>query len=98
MTTNQLMHLPDLPEVERRCQPWGLGWQLNWPRHSRTFGDLLSPSAYGHWGDTGTMLWLDPVSDVYCVALTNHPLEPRNRRLTRFSNAVCGAVRLEFTL
>src|SRR4029077_18083230 len=27
MTRNQFEGMPNVPEVERRCRPWGLGWQ-----------------------------------------------------------------------
>jgi CubicO group peptidase (beta-lactamase class C family) len=43
MTSNQLALMPDVPEVERRARPWGLGWRLNWPGQPATFSDLVSP-------------------------------------------------------
>ena len=43
MTTNQLAAMPEVPEEERRCRPWGLGWRLHWPAQSQNFGDLLGP-------------------------------------------------------
>jgi CubicO group peptidase (beta-lactamase class C family) len=95
MTSNQFTQMPSVPEVSRRCTPWALGWQLNWPHDVQTFGDLLSASAYGHWGATGTMLWIDPARDLFTVLLTTEPLEPGRRRHSRFSNAVCGALREE---
>ena len=91
-TRNYLQLLPHVPEHHRRTTPWGLGWQLNWPGHRRTFGDFLSGSAYGHWGATGTMVWIDPARDVYAVLLTSEPLEPDTRRQALFSNAFCAAV------
>ncbi|MER6947950.1 serine hydrolase domain-containing protein [Nonomuraea sp. NPDC000554] len=50
-----------------------LAWQ-GWQRGCGG-GDLLSPSAYGHNGFTGTSLWVDPELDVFAVLLTNrvHP-------------------------
>ncbi len=93
MTENQLPWLPDLPEHSRRTTPWGLGWQLNWPWHVRTFGDLLSSSAYGHWGATGTMLWIDPPRDQYAVLLTSQPLRSEHRPQARFTNMVCATQR-----
>lgn len=93
MTCNQLESMPDVPEAHRRCTPWGLGWQRNWPAHATSFGDLLSPAAYGHWGATGTMVWIDPARETFLVALTNEPLEAGRRRLAQLSNAVCGALR-----
>ena len=56
MTTNQLAAMPRVPEEERRCRPWGLGWRLNWPGHSSNFGDLTGPRVYGHWGDRNALL------------------------------------------
>lgn len=91
MTTNQLTWLPEVPETARRCTPWGLGWQLNWQWHTRSFGDLLSTSAYGHWGATGTMLWIDPARDQYAVLLTSEPLRSHHRQQARFSNIVAAA-------
>jgi len=92
LTTNQLTAYPELPEEERRCRPWGLGWRLNWFNHPSTFGDLVGPRAYGHWGATGTMCWLDPESEAFFVAFTTQPLADSERLLTRLANAVAAAV------
>lgn len=91
-TRNQLEQMKDVPADDRRCRPWGLGWRLNWGAHSANFGDFLSPAAYGHWGATGTALWIDPARDVSCIFLTTLPQEPQGRYLSRLSNAVCGAL------
>lgn len=91
-TCNQLEPLKDIPAEDRRCRPWGLGWRLNWGAHSANFGDFLSPAAYGHWGATGTALWIDPARDTACVFFTTLPQEPHGRYLSRLSNAVCGAL------
>jgi CubicO group peptidase (beta-lactamase class C family) len=45
-TRNQFEYMRDIPEIERRCRPWGLGWRLDWPAHSANFGDLLGPRTY----------------------------------------------------
>jgi CubicO group peptidase (beta-lactamase class C family) len=87
MTTNQLVHFRALPDNVIRCTPWGLGWQLNWPGHPRGFGSLLAAHTYGHWGATGTMLWLDPSRGAYGVVLTTEPVEMENRRPIAFGNA-----------
>jgi len=92
MTRNWLAMMPKVPRVDRRCHPWGLGWQLNWPTHRTTFSDLLSPLAYGHWGATGTVVWIDPTRDACAVALTTQPLESGRRRLSNLNNALLGAV------
>jgi CubicO group peptidase (beta-lactamase class C family) len=92
MSQNQLATMPKVPESVRRCQPWGYGWRLNWPNHTDTFGDLLSPAAYGHWGATGTMVWIDPARDAFAVVLTTQPLDLATSRMACFSNAVCAAL------
>ena len=88
MTLNQLAVMPQVPEEERRCRPWGLGWRLNWPAHSANFGDLLGPRTYGHWGATGTVCWLDPDTQTFCILFTTQPQEPEGRFLARVSNIV----------
>lgn len=92
MATNQLAGMPLVPEEERRCRPWGLGWRLQWPAHSANFGDLLGPRVFGHWGATGTLCWIDPEADAYCVLFTTQPQEPEGRFLARVSNGVAGAL------
>lgn len=92
MTTNQLAGMPRIPEEERRCRPWGLGWRLNWPGHSANFGDLLGPRTYGHWGATGTVCWLDPDAEAFCILFTTEPQEPEGRFLARLSNILAAAI------
>jgi CubicO group peptidase (beta-lactamase class C family) len=92
MASNQLEGMPKMPEEERRCRPWGLGWRLNWPGHSANFGDLLGPKSFGHWGSTGTLAWCDPETESFAVLLTTQPQEPEGRFLSRLSNAICAAL------
>lgn len=91
-TSNQLEGMRDVPEPERRCRPWGLGWRGNWPTMGAWFGDLLSPNAYGHWGATGTLMWIDPDRDALAVLLTTQPQDPDGRYLARLSNAIVAAL------
>ena len=92
MTCNQLAVMPQVPEEERRCRPWGLGWRLNWQGHSANFGDLLGPKTYGHWGATGTLCWIDPDAEAFLILFTTQPQEPEGRFLARLSNAVAAAI------
>lgn len=92
MTRNQLAAMPLVPEEERRCRPWGLGWQLAWPAHSANFGDLLGPRTYGHWGATGTLCWIDPDTQAFLVLFTTQPGGDDGRQLARVSNAVAAAL------
>ncbi|HTK56295.1 MAG TPA: serine hydrolase, partial [Gemmatimonadales bacterium] len=41
------------------------------------YGTLPSPRAYGHTGDTGTMILIDPARDLFVVFLTNRVYGPR---------------------
>jgi len=91
MTSNRLNDLPEVPEANRRCLGWGYGWQMVWRGHATTLGDFLSDRAYGHWGATGTLMWIDPERRAFLVALSNRPLENGPRRLTQLSNAICAA-------
>jgi CubicO group peptidase (beta-lactamase class C family) len=49
---------------------WGLGVQLN-TRPRSWMGTRTSPRAFGHFGGSGTFLWVDPVAGVACAALTD---------------------------
>jgi uncharacterized protein YbbC (DUF1343 family) len=48
---------------------------LGWAAESSWKGRGLSPRAIGHFGWTGTALWIDPEKDLFVVVLTNrvHP-------------------------
>ena len=56
-----------------------LGWDTRDPEYPppSVFGELLSPSAYGHTGWTGTELWIDPERDLFLVFLTNRSYAPK---------------------
>ena len=49
---------------------WGLGVQLNTAPPS-WMGGRVSPQAFGHFGGSGTFLWVDPEVGVACAALSN---------------------------
>ncbi len=58
-----------------------LGWDspdLNGEEPS-IFGTLISQSAYGHTGFTGTEIWIDPTHDLFLVFLTNRTFDPKAR-------------------
>jgi CubicO group peptidase (beta-lactamase class C family) len=90
-TRNQLAPMKDVPDEDRRFRPWGFGWRLQWANHANSFGDLVSPATFGHWGATGTMLWIDPVSNSFALVLTTQPLSESQASFQRLSNAITGA-------
>ena len=92
MTTNQLTAMAHVPEEDRRCRPWGLGWRLHWPGYSINFGDLLGPRSYGHWGATGTLCWMDPDSQAFCIIFTTQPQAEEGRYLALASNMAAAAM------
>lgn len=49
---------------------WGLGVQINTPEPS-WMGSRTSARAFGHFGGSGTFMWVDPEAGAACVALTN---------------------------
>ncbi len=52
----------------------GAGWDIDSP-YSTNRGELLPLGSYGHTGFTGTSLWVDPVTGLWIVLMTNrvHP-------------------------
>lgn len=91
-TQNQTRRMAALSESDRRHRPWGFGWRLNWPDHATSFSDFLPATAIGHWGATGTMMWIDMKSRRWCVILTNQPYEDSQSVIQRMSNLVAAAV------
>lgn len=62
------MSVPRSPSGGARLR--GLGWDVAAPLALNR--DALPPvGSYGHTGYTGTMLWIDPVSQLFVVVLTN---------------------------
>jgi CubicO group peptidase (beta-lactamase class C family) len=59
----------------RPC-PWGLGVEIRGHKTPHWTGTLNSPETFGHFGGTGSMLWVDPVADVALVALTGREFGP----------------------
>lgn len=51
--------------------PWGLGPELRGTKSPHWTAPSSSSSTWGHFGGTGTFLWVDPVADVACVMLAN---------------------------
>jgi CubicO group peptidase (beta-lactamase class C family) len=63
-----------------------LGWEKPTGRNSA--GHLMSPSAFGHTGFTGTSIWIDPAADAFVILLTNRVNPTRD-------NSRIGPVRIQ---
>lgn len=50
---------------------WGLGFELRADKSPHWTGDTSSPRTFGHFGQSGTFLWVDPDLGAACVALTD---------------------------
>ncbi|MEZ6132767.1 MAG: serine hydrolase domain-containing protein [Planctomycetaceae bacterium] len=84
--SNQIADLAAQPGFVGPRRGWGLGWRLEWPSHSASFGDFLSPTAIGHWGACGTLLWIDPERRRYAAILTTTPYEQSQSIIQQISN------------
>ena len=90
MTSDQTSGMPGISDKDRLAQRWGLGWRLR-DRCSSALGDLTSASTFGHGGATGTVVWIDPETEMTFVLFTNDPTGAAPLR-PRVANAVCGSL------
>jgi CubicO group peptidase (beta-lactamase class C family) len=65
-----------VPDVGRfdPC-PWGLGVEIRGDKSPHWTGRANSPETFGHFGGSGTMMWVDPSIDAGLVALTDRPFD-----------------------
>ncbi|OCB09716.1 serine hydrolase [Mycolicibacterium porcinum] len=55
----------------QRPNDWGLGFELRDGKSPHWTGSANSPRTFGHFGQSGTFLWVDPVADLALVVLTD---------------------------
>ena len=91
ISANRLDDFPDVPEPVRRTKPWGLGWQMNHPGTPGSWGDTLGRHVFGHTGATGTMAWMDPAMQGFCLLWTTAIRSRAPWRLVRLSNVVASS-------
>ena len=58
------------PGLDGVLPDWGLGVELKGEKTPHWSGSRTSPSTYGHFGGSGTFLWVDPERGLACAALT----------------------------
>lgn len=51
---------------------WGLGFELRDGKSPHWTGRRNSPSTFGHFGRSGTFVWIDPAAGLACGCLTDH--------------------------
>jgi CubicO group peptidase (beta-lactamase class C family) len=55
----------------QRPNDWGLGFEIRDDKHPHWTGSANSDRTYGHFGQSGTFLWVDPDVGLALVALTD---------------------------
>jgi CubicO group peptidase (beta-lactamase class C family) len=55
----------------QRPNDWGLGFEIRDAKSPHWTGSSNSASTYGHFGQSGTFLWVDPAADLALVVLTD---------------------------
>ncbi|MEV8564517.1 serine hydrolase domain-containing protein [Streptomyces sp. NPDC051322] len=55
---------------------WGLGLEIRDTKSPHWTGSSSSPATFGHFGQSGTFLWVDPVAGAACVVLTDRDFGP----------------------
>jgi CubicO group peptidase (beta-lactamase class C family) len=55
---------------------WGLGFEIHDGKAPHWMGTANSPATFGHFGGSGTFVWVDPVADLALVALTDREYGP----------------------
>jgi CubicO group peptidase (beta-lactamase class C family) len=61
--------LPDIGRMEPN--DWALGFELRDEKTPHWTGSLNSPRTFGHFGGTGTFLWVDPDAELALACLTD---------------------------
>jgi CubicO group peptidase (beta-lactamase class C family) len=66
-----------LPDFGRfRPMDWGLGVEIKGGKHPHWTGTLTSPRPFGHFGGSGTFLWVDPERGLALACLTTRDFGP----------------------
>ncbi|MFG2210847.1 serine hydrolase domain-containing protein [Streptomyces sp. NPDC048638] len=55
---------------------WGLGFEIRDGKAPHWTGSTSSPRTFGHFGQSGTFLWVDPEARAACIALTDRAFGP----------------------
>ncbi|MGH3586284.1 MAG: serine hydrolase domain-containing protein [Pseudonocardia sp.] len=60
----------------QRPNDWGLGFEIRDGKSPHWTGAGSSPRTFGHFGQSGTFLWVDPDAGAACVALADRNFGP----------------------
>lgn len=78
-------YLPELPGVlpgfgEMKRNTWGLGFEVRGDKSPHWTSKLNSPRTFGHFGASGTFLWVDPDFNLALGVLTDRQFGPWAQR------------------
>ncbi|MBV8930136.1 MAG: beta-lactamase family protein, partial [Mycobacteriaceae bacterium] len=65
----------------QRPNDWGLGFEIKDAKTPHWTGSKNSPRTYGHFGQSGTFLWVDPEVNIALVVLTDRNFDDWARPL-----------------
>ncbi len=57
----------------QRPNPWGLGVEIRGTKSPHWTGPDANPRTFGHFGQSGSYLWVDPDAGLTCACLTGTP-------------------------
>ncbi|MCF8611349.1 beta-lactamase family protein [Gordonia sp. HY285] len=76
-----------------RPNDWGLGPEIKGAKDKHWTAPSHSPSTFGHFGQSGTFLWVDPARGASCVVLTDRAFGPWAKPLWRdFNHGILDAL------
>jgi CubicO group peptidase (beta-lactamase class C family) len=55
---------------------WGLGVEIRGEKHPHWTGTANSPATFGHFGRSGSFVWIDSVAGLLCAGLGDRPFGP----------------------
>ncbi len=55
---------------------WGLGCEIRGHKSPHWTSPANSPRTFGHFGQSGSFLWVDPDAEIACVGLADRPFGP----------------------
>ena len=55
---------------------WGLGFEVRGAKSPHWTGSTNSPATFGHFGRSGSFLWVDPDAGLACIVLSGRDFDP----------------------
>jgi CubicO group peptidase (beta-lactamase class C family) len=72
---------------------WGLGFEIRGHKNPHWTGTNNSPETFGHFGRSGTFLWVDPSEGLACACLTDRDFDEQWATVwPELSDAVLGEI------